>query len=137
MVSVTDFACSKINGMNPPRHVQPATPPDKATLIGWMQTSMEFCKQAFSTLDDANIKEPVPWDGNAGTPPGSVGTKVTRFAAASWVTDTLIERYGASSGYMHTGISLSTVVSVPWAEKGHPPAVGPQPSPPSQTPSPK
>jgi hypothetical protein len=91
------------------------------------RSATAFCKLAFLNLKDAKLSEPIAWDGFAGWQVGWVGQKVTRFAAASWITDVLIERYGALVGYMQIGPSLSTIASVPLVEAGQgPPGKQPQ-----------
>jgi hypothetical protein len=75
---------------------------------------MEFCKQAFSKLTDADLGESIPWSGFDpvhNLPPA--GAKVTRYAAATCVTNVLIERYAAFAGYLQLHYSLSQFDSVP------------------------
>jgi hypothetical protein len=130
---VSAFACSKISGVAAPNHAKLDAYADKDSMIEWLKSSTDFCKQAFSKLSDAKMGESVPWDGFAdGWRDGWTGQRVTRFAAASWITHVLIERYGALVGYMQVGGALSTIASVPFAETGRPPATTrtqPEPTP--------
>jgi TonB family protein len=119
---INDFACSKIAGIAAPRRVALAnefgdvrveSEEHKGKLVTWLKSSIDFCRQAFSKLSDAKLGEGVPWNGFTPGSTGNPGERVTRFAAALWVNDVLIERYGAFAGYLQAGGSLSAIDSVP------------------------
>jgi len=133
VASIGDFACSKISGVAAPKHVpfgKVADQVDKNRMVEQLKSSMEFCKQAFSKLSDAELEESVPWDGLIKFGGGTQGAKVTRFAAALWVTNVLIEHYGALAGYLQISGSLSTLASVPLVEGRFPKGTQPEQSPP-------
>jgi hypothetical protein len=64
-------------------------------------------------ISDAKLGESVLWNGFTPGWTGNPGERVTRFAAALWVNNVLIERYGAFAGYLQVGRSLSAIESVP------------------------
>jgi hypothetical protein len=118
---ISSFACAKISGLTAPKPPKVAGEADKDGMVKWFKSSMEFCKRAFSKLSDARLGESVRWDGfNPSYPEVDVGASVTRYSAALWVTNVLIERYGAFAGYFASSSSpfqphatLSPVDSVP------------------------
>jgi hypothetical protein len=121
---ISSLACAKISGLSAPKPPKVSGEADKDGMVKWLKSSMEFCKQAFSKLSDAKLGEAVRWDGFT---EGDLGASVTRYAAAIWVTDVVIERYGAFAGYSASFSSpfpahstLSPVDSVPLVEKGRP-----------------
>jgi hypothetical protein len=107
---ISAFACSKMSGVAAPKSGKIDVVSDKNDVVEFLKSSMEFCKQAFAKLSDAKLGESIPWNGN-----GREGAdrRVTRFAAALWVTDTLIERYGAIASYTQTHGTLSDPDTVP------------------------
>jgi hypothetical protein len=110
---ISAFACSKLSGEAAPRPPRISGEGDKDGMVEWLKSSMEFCKQAFSKLSDAKLGESIPWNGFGPGGTGGEGNAVTRFAAALWVTDVMIERYGAFAGYMQLHFSLSDIGTVP------------------------
>jgi uncharacterized damage-inducible protein DinB len=90
IAEVNDFACSKVGGVAAPEREKVAET-DKAKLVEGLKASMEFCKQQFSKLDDAQLGESVPWFHDR---------HVTRFAAAVEVTNDLIDHYASLSVYV-------------------------------------
>jgi hypothetical protein len=113
VATISSYACAKILGVaspKPRRKIVDDT--DKDGMLEWLKSSMEFCKEAFSTLSDDRLGESIPWNFD----PSSIretGPRVTRFGAASWVTNVLIERYAAFAGYFQLHGSLSPFASVP------------------------
>jgi hypothetical protein len=97
---------------------------DKNDIVEYLKLSTEFCKQAFSKLNDAKLAESIPWRGLDSNDLEGVGPTVTRFAAALWVTDTLIERYGAIASYMQTHGTLSDPATLPLVTGIRNPALG-------------
>jgi hypothetical protein len=117
---LNDFACSKISGVATPQPKKLDGAADKDGIVAWLKSSVQFCRQVFSKLSDSQLVESIPWEGfdpAHNLPPN--GARVTRFAAALWVTNVLTERYGALAGYLQIGPSLSNVATVPLVEKGH------------------
>jgi hypothetical protein len=110
---ISDFACSESTGLAAPKSGKIDEVSDKNDVVEFLKSSREFCKQAFSKLIDANLGESIPWNGLDSNDREGVGRTVTRFAAVLWVTDVLIERYGAFAGYMQTHVTLSDRDTVP------------------------
>jgi len=108
---ISVFACSKISGVATPKSGKIDVVSDKNDVVEFLKSSREFCKRAFSKLSDAKLGESIPWNGIDSNE--SAGKTVTRFAAALWVTDTLIERYGAIASYTQTHGTLSDPNTVP------------------------
>jgi hypothetical protein len=104
---ISAFACSKMSGVAAPKSEKIDVVSDKNDVVEFLKSSREFCKQAFSKLSDAKLGEPIAWNGIGSNE--SAGKTVTRFAAALWVTDTLIERYGAIASYTQTHGTLQTL----------------------------
>lgn len=120
---ISAFACSKLSGEaepRPPRRI--AGEGDKDGMVEYLKSSMEFCKQAFSKLSDAKLGESIRWNGFSPDRTGGEGNTVTRFAAALWVTNVMIERYGAFADHLHTHGSLSDIGTVPLVTSGSAPA---------------
>ena len=110
---ISAFACSKLSGEAVPRPPRISGEGDKDGMVEWLKSSMEFCKQAFSKLSDAKLGESIPWNGFGPGGTGGEGNTVTRFAAALWVTNVMIERFGAFAGYIQVHGSLSDIGTVP------------------------
>jgi hypothetical protein len=110
---ISGFACSKLSGDAAPKPPRINGEADKDGMVEWLKSSAEFCKKAFSKLSDAKLGESVPWNGFDPGSTGGDGNTVTRFAAALWVTNVMIERYGAFAGWMQTHETLSDVNTVP------------------------
>jgi uncharacterized damage-inducible protein DinB len=91
VAEVNNFACSKISGAPAPQGSKATETDSKDKLVQGLKASMEFCKQAFAKLTDANLTDSVPWFG---------GRQTTRFAAAIEVTNDLIDHYGALAVYL-------------------------------------
>jgi hypothetical protein len=117
---INNFACSRIAGVAAPELPKIDNEADKAKLVASLKSSVEFCKQAFAGLRDAKLGESISWDGF--NPPAAgaaaLGERVTRFVAALWVTNVLIEHYGALAVYTwQSGLqrvpTLSSVDTVP------------------------
>jgi hypothetical protein len=122
VAAFNDLGCSKIAGTAHPESpkLSEDSRADKDKLVAFLKSSVDFCKQAFSTLIDAKLGESVPWDE---APPYAVGQKVTQIAAALLVIDDLIERYIALDVYLQmnglpTIPTSSTLDTVPLVEKG-------------------
>jgi hypothetical protein len=113
VATISAYACAKMLGVASPKPRRKiADDTDKSGMIEWLKSSMDFCKEAFSTLSDDKLGESIPWNFD----PNSIretGSRVTRFGAASWVTNVLIERYAAFAGYFQLHGSLSPFNSVP------------------------
>jgi DinB superfamily len=90
IAQVNTFACSKVAGVPAP-DLTKVSLMDKDKLVEGLQTSMDFCRQAFSKLNDSNLGDSVPW---------SRGRQTTRFAAAMEVTNDLIDHYAALAVYL-------------------------------------
>jgi hypothetical protein len=108
---ISDFACSKMSGVAAAKSGTIDVVSDKNDVVEFLKSSREFCKKAFSKLSDAKLGESIPWNGLYSNE--VAGKTVTRFAAALWVTDTLIERYGAIASYTQTHGTLSDNNTVP------------------------
>jgi hypothetical protein len=137
VAALNDFGCSKVAGTAPPEFPKEDGGTDKDNLVAFLKSSVDFCKEAFSTLIDAKLGESVSWDG---APPNAIGQRVTRIAAVLLVIDDLIERYIALDVYLQmnslpTIPTLSTLDSVPLVEKGSPrPTINPEDYPLPDTP---
>jgi hypothetical protein len=107
--NTSEVACSHMSGVAAPRH---GRTDDKAGMIEYLKSSIEFCKQVFPKLTDAKLGDSIPW-GGFDRDDRAEGKTVTRFAAALWVIDVLIERYGAFAGYMQVHGSLADFNTVP------------------------
>jgi hypothetical protein len=110
---ISAFACSKMSGVAAPKSGNVDVTSSKNDVVEFLKSSVEFCKQAFSKLSDAKLSESIPWNGLGSNDREDGGRTVTRFAAALWITDTLIERYGAIASYMRTHGTLSDMDTVP------------------------
>ena len=90
VADVNNVACSQVAGVPAPEHPK-VSETDKNKLIDQLKASMEFCKQVFANLTDAKMGDPAKlWRGRL----------TTRFAAASEVTDDLIDHYAALAVYL-------------------------------------
>lgn len=90
VAEVNNFVCSKISGVAAPEGAK-LNDTDKDKLVEELKASMDFCKQAFSKLNDANLGEMVPWFG---------GRQVPRVSASLEVTNDLIDHYAALAVYL-------------------------------------
>jgi DinB superfamily len=90
IAQVNNFACSKVAGAPAPEMAKAALT-DKAKLVQGLKDSMDFCKQAFSKLDDSQLGDSVSW---------FRGGHTTRFAAAMEVTNDLIDHYATLATYL-------------------------------------
>lgn len=90
IAQVNNFACSKVAGVAPPTLPQ-ASLTDKDKLVDGLKASMDFCRQAFSKLDDSKLGDTVSW---------FHGRQTTRFAAVLEVTNDLIDHYAALAVYL-------------------------------------
>jgi DinB superfamily len=113
VAGISAFACSKLFGDAAPKPPRIPGEADKDGLVEWVKSSMEFCKQEFARMSDAKLGESVPWNGFDPRGTGGASNTVTRFAAALWVTNVMIERYSAFAGYMQMHYSLSDIGTVP------------------------
>jgi hypothetical protein len=90
IAQVNNSTCATIAGVARPERVK-AEETDKDKLVDGLKTSMDFCRQAFSGLTDADL---------GGSVPGFGGRSMTRFAAAIEVTNDLIDHYATLSVYL-------------------------------------
>ena len=90
VAQANNFVCAKVGSLTPPPQVKVADT-DKDKLVEGLKTSVKFCQQAFSTLTDAKLAEPVP---------GFGGRPSTRFAMAMEVTNDLVDHYATLSVYL-------------------------------------
>lgn len=91
IAQVNSFACSKVSGATPPPIDSKIGEMDKDKLVTQLQGSMDFCKQAFAGLTDADLGASIPWFG---------GRKMSRFGVAMEVTNDLIDHYATLSVYL-------------------------------------
>jgi hypothetical protein len=118
VATISAYACSKMLGVAAPKPKRKITgDADKDGMLEWLHSSMEFCKEAFATLSDDKLAESIPWNYDPNTI-REIGLRVTRFGAASWVTNSLIERYSAIAGYFQLHGSLSPFAAVPLVRTG-------------------
>lgn len=104
IAEVNGFACSKLSGTAPPKQQAQIGEMDKDNLVKQLKASMDYCRQAFAGLTDANLSETVPWFG---------GRKITKFGVAMEVTNDLIDHYATLSVYLRINGMLP-----PTARKG-------------------
>jgi uncharacterized damage-inducible protein DinB len=90
IAQVNSFACSKVAGAPMPQQAKIAET-DKDKLVENLKASMDFCRQAFSKLNDSDLGASVPW---------FRGRHTTRFGAALEVTNDLIDHYAALAVYL-------------------------------------
>jgi uncharacterized damage-inducible protein DinB len=90
VADVNNVACSQVAGVPAPEQPK-VSETDKNKLVEQLKASMEFCKQVFAKLTDAKMGDPAKlWRARL----------TTRFAAASEVTDDLIDHYAALAVYL-------------------------------------
>lgn len=90
IAQVNNFACSKVAGVPTPK-LPNVSLMDKPKLVEGLKNSMNFCRTAFSTLNDSKLGDQVSWFG---------GRTTTRFAAAMEVTNDLIDHYATLATYL-------------------------------------
>jgi hypothetical protein len=90
IAQINNSACASAGGLTAPAQVK-VDEIDKDKLVEGLKASMDFCRQAFSGLTDANLGESVPGFGRRPT---------TRFAMALEVTNDLIDHYATLSVYL-------------------------------------
>jgi hypothetical protein len=89
IAQINNGVCAKVGDLPaPPRAKLEDT--DKDKLVANLQASMDFCHQAFATLTDAKLGDPV----------SLFGGNSTRFAAALEVTNDFIDHYATLSVYL-------------------------------------
>jgi len=91
IAEVNSFACSKVSDMPAPQGPKVSDSDPKDNLITALKSSIDFCAQAFSRLNDSMLGDPVTLFG---------GRQSTRFGAVLEVTNDLIDHYAALAVYL-------------------------------------
>jgi hypothetical protein len=91
IADVNNLICAKLftPPATPPAKINESDPKDK--LVESLKTSMDYCGQGFSKLNDANLAEMLPWFG---------GRQMTRLGVALAVTNDLVDHYAGLAIYL-------------------------------------